>query len=137
MAFKRKWRPWERKRLSDYMKARHETARKVREINAKTTDKKDAKPTKTTLPGVVKAFAEMIRAGWSALRPVVSQPQAVQPLVDQHGTEPVTAHPRYISADQAANTSLYRDSSGGDLRGLLEEFNRGAGHSGWRHKGKE
>lgn len=133
MAFKRKWRPWERQRLSNYMKARHETARKVREINAKTTDKKGAKPTKTTLPGVVKAFAEMIRAGLSSLRPTVALPQAVAPVVDEHAKGPVIATPVYPSEDYIVRTSLSASPDGSEnIRGLLDAFNRP--HGGWKTK---
>lgn len=97
----------------------------------------------TTKKSLRKALAAMVMHGIASARAVIfyadAKPQ-VQPDPSPPeilaSTEPVVARPVYVTADQAVRQSIYHDDSSSNLRGLIESYNRGAGNTGFRTRGK-
>jgi len=153
MGLNRPHTPTERMRLSDFMKLRHRKAKLLAKITTTAGDSpKSSTPVETSkmhsvgslaaknqaaqahrLPGDptkpigrLRTFAEMVLRGFASKRAVTALPQAVAPVVDEHAVEPVVAHPRFPTEDSIARSAIrtYGDDTG-NLRGLMEEFNRG------------
>jgi hypothetical protein len=147
MAFNKRHNDWTKKRLRELALSREELKRKLRSITTKPVLKTGSDGARVVIvgqpnqthaekkPGLLRAFAEMIKRGWASLHPAVALPQAVKPQADQHGVEPVVAHPYYPDADAVVRTSLSGPiDSGSNLRGLIDCYNRP--HTGWRTRGR-
>ena len=131
---------WTRKRLRDMALAREDLKRRLKVITTKPALKVGTKlvgeKASTSVAGRVRAFAEMIRAGFAAKTPLQARPQDTPVQTDEHAVAPVVALPKYPTADFVVRTSLSGPGdSASNLRGLIDCFNQS--HTGWRHKGKE
>jgi hypothetical protein len=131
MAFKRKHTPQERQRLKDKAKARHELARKIRELPPST----GPKTTKTRAGGTDKGAKPVTFSGDTraekigVVQPIIALPQATAP------SAAATARPSFYQLPSDPDSNMRIGRPGSELRKLIECFSA-PDNSGLRTSGR-